>query len=162
MNITLDFDLDVLESITSIKQLYITTQFVLFILAIAFYLGFYISGKIFKSSLLKATSILMIVVSGLNYFFSGFLFDSNEFIKTTFGVVTLLGYGAVGIPFGIGILKLNTYLSSYASISGIFTIILYATMLTVVLIFMSVFLIVPVMILQLILLYKVKEYLQHT
>lgn len=162
LNITLDFDSDVLESITSIKQLYITTQFVSFILAIAFYLGFYISGKIFKSSLLKATSILMIVVSGLNYFFSGFLFDSNEFIKTTFGVVTLLGYGAVGILFGIGILKLNTYLNSYASISGIFTIILYATMLTVVLIFMSVFLIVPVMILQLILLYKVKEYLQHT
>lgn len=161
LNITLDFDLDVLESITSIKQLYITTQFVSFILAFTFYLGFYISGKIFKSSLLKATSILMIVVSGLNYFFSGFLFDSNEFIKTTFGVVTLLGYGAVGIPFGIGILKLNTYLSSYAT-SGIFTIILYATMLTVVLIFMSVFLIVPVMILQLILLYKVKEYLQHT
>jgi len=160
MNIAMEFNIDVVGSITSFKVVYLITQIASFVLAIAFYSGFYISGKIFKSTLLKVTAILMLVVSGSNYFFSGFLMNSNDFIATTFGVVSLLGYGAVGIPFGIGILKLHNHVGSYATITGIFTIILYATMLTVILIFMSVFLILPVMILQLILLYKVKEYLQ--
>lgn len=160
LNIALDFSIDVLGGIINFKGLYFITQIASFVLAIAFYSGFYTSGKIFKSTLLKATAILMLVVAGSNYFFSVFLMDSNDFIITTFGVVSLLGYGAVGIPFGIGLLKLNNHLGSYATITGIFTIILYATMLTVILVFMSVFLILPVMILQLILLYKVKEYLQ--
>ncbi len=160
LNIAMEFDIDVLENIINFKGLYFITQIASFVLAIVFYGGFYTLGRIFKSTLLKSTAILMLVVAGSNYFFSVFLMGSNDFIKTTFGVVSLLGYGAVGIPFGIGILKLKNNIGSYATITGIFTIILYATMLTVILVFISVFLILPVMILQLILLYKVKEYLQ--
>jgi len=160
LNIAMEFNIDVLGSIINFRTLYFITQITSFVLAIVFYSGFYTSGRVFKSTLLKATAILMLIVSGSNYFFSVFLMDSNDFIATTFGIVSLLGYGAVGIPFGIAILKLNNNIGSFASITGIFTIILYATMLTVILIFMSVFLFLPVMILQLILLYKVKDYLQ--
>lgn len=160
LNFTLDFGVSVFESITLFKMVYFFVQIASFLLAIAFYLGFFISGKVLTNTLLKVTAILMLVVSCCNYFFSWFLMDSNDFIVTSFGVVSLLFYGAVGIPFGIGILKLNKHIGYYATITGIFTIILYATMITVILIFMSVFLLLPVMILQLILLYRIKEYLQ--
>ena len=110
--------------------------------------------------MLKVSAILFMVVEITNFGISAFMFDADENTTLYYGLFSLVFYGCVGIPFGIGILKLKKHLGQYAAVTGIFTIILYAALLTVILIFMSLFLLLPVMILQLILLYKVKEYLQ--
>lgn len=158
LNFALEFEVSVFENPTLFKSVYLVTQIISVILVVSFYSGFYFTGKIFKNSLLKVTAILMLVVSICHYFFSAFLMDSNSFIVTTYAVTSLLFYGAVGIPFGIGILKLQKHLGQYSTITGIFTIILYVCMLTVILVFMVLFLWLPVMVLQLILLYKIREY----
>jgi transcriptional regulator with XRE-family HTH domain len=160
LNIIREFDFVAIPNVTNFNLLYTNTQIAAAIGCIFFYFGFYHTGKIVSNSLLKISSIIMMVAAIANYFFSWFLLEANEFIQTVFGVIILLSLGAIGIPFGIGIYKLKNHYNQYASVTGIFTIILYATMLTVLLIFVSVFLLIPVMILQLILLYKIKENLQ--
>ncbi len=143
------------------ESLYVTVQIVCAVCAFAFYFGFFTTGKILKNSLLKVSAILFMIVEITSYSISAFLFDANEYTSLYYTLFVLVFYGCVGIPFGIGILKTQKYLGQYASVTGIFTIILYSTMLTVILVFISLFLCFPVMILQLILLYKIKEYLQN-
>ncbi len=152
-----------IESITKsplFSILFVYTQLSSAICALFFYLGFYISGKVYNIPLLKASAIILAFVSISNYFFAAFLIDANPFIRTVFGVVSLISYGAIGIPFGIGLLKLDQFIGQYANITGVLTIILYAAMLTVILVFLAIFLLLPVLILQLILLYKIKT--KHT
>lgn len=161
LNIIKEFDFVSLPDVYSFNVLFTNTQIASAIGCAFFYLGFYHIGKIHSNSLLRIASIIMMIVAIANYFFSWFLLEANEFIQTVFGVIILLSIGAIGIPFGIGIYKLKSQYYQHASVTGIFTIILYATMLTVLLLFVSVFLLVPVMILQLILLYKIKENLQR-
>lgn len=143
------------------ESFYVTVQISSALCAIIFYFGFFISGKVLKNTLLKVSSLLIAVVALSMYIISAFLWDIDKFTSLYFGITTAVFYGCAGIPFGIGIVRLQKHLGQYATITGIFTIILYATMFTVILIFMSVFLLLPVMILQLILLYKTKEFLQN-
>jgi len=161
LNISLEFDLDVLGDYFSFNATYIVTQVASIVLAICFYFGFYKTATILKNDLLKVTSILMIIVSIANYFISILVLDSDDGTSLAFGVISAICYGAVGIPYGIAIFKLNTYVGTYATITGIFIIIFSACLLTVILSFLSIFLFVPVMVLELILLYKIKERLQH-
>lgn len=142
------------------ESLYVTVQIICAICAFAFYLGFFTTGKIVKNSLLKVSAILFMVVEITNFGISVFLFDAEKYTALYYGIFTLVFYGCVGIPFGIGILKLQKHLGQYATVTGIFTIVLYASMLTVILVFIVLFMWLPVMILQLILLYRIKEYLQ--
>ena len=141
------------------EGLYTTLQFVCAICAFFFYFGFFAAGKALKNSLLIVSSILFMVVEITNFSISGaFLYDASDSAGLYFGIISMIFYGCVGIPFGIGILKLNKHIGQYATIIGIFTIILYAMMITVILIFMVLFMWLPVMVLQLILLYKIREY----
>lgn len=141
------------------EGLYTTLQFVCAACAFFFYFGFFTAGKTLKNSLLTVSSILFMVVEITNFSISGaFLYDASDSSGLYFGIISMIFYGCVGIPFGIGILKLNKHIGQYATLSGIFTIILYAMMITVILIFMVLFLWLPVMIMQLILLYKLREY----
>jgi len=144
------------------QTLYVIVQIVCAICAFIFYLGFFMTGKTLKNSLLKVSALLFIVVEVISYNISAFMFDAEKFTSLYYSIFTMIFYGCVGVPFGIGILKLNNHLGSYATITGIFTIILYATLLAVILFFVAMFLWLPVMILQLILLYKVKEQYDFT
>lgn len=141
------------------EPLYMTVHLVCLICAFMFYFGFFTTGKILKNSLLKVSAILFMVVEIISSGLYAFMFDASESTVLYYSLFVLGFYGCVGIPFGIGILKLQRHLGQYATLTGIFTIVLYATMLTVILIFISLFLWFPVMILQLILLYKIREYI---
>ncbi len=157
----IDFDLQSKIDFSVTKPLFVFVQILSAICAIGFYFGFFTIGKVLKNSILKVSSLLFGIVATLMYLISAFLYNPDEFTSIYFGITIAVFYGAVGIPFGIGILKLQKHLGQYTTVTGIFTIILYATMFTIILAFISLFLWLPVMILQLILLYKIREYLQN-
>ncbi|MFA7444796.1 MAG: helix-turn-helix transcriptional regulator [Flavobacteriaceae bacterium] len=140
------------------EPLYMTAHLVCVACAFVFYLGFFTTGKLLKNTLLKVSAILFMVVEIISSGVYAFMFNASESTALYYSLFVLGFYGCVGIPFGIGLLKLQKHLGQYATLTGIFTIVLYATMLTVILIFISLFLWFPVMILQLILLYKIREY----
>src|SRR5690606_13657207 len=104
------------------------------------------------------SAILFMVVEIISSGVYAVMFNASESTALYYSLFVLGFYGCVGIPFGIGLLKLQKHLGEYATLTGIFTIVLYATMLTVILVFISLFLWFPVMILQVILLYKIREY----
>lgn len=142
------------------EPLYVTVHIISAICAFGYYFGFFTAGKILKNTLLKVSAILFLVVEIISSSIYSLMYNADEHTILYYSLFVLGFYGCVGVLFGIGILKLQKHLGQYATITGIFTIILYATMLTLILVFISLFLWFPVMILQLILLYKIKEYLQ--
>lgn len=142
------------------NSLYVAVQILSIICVFFFYYGFLLSGKVFNNSLLKVTAILMMIVEISCFTTGAFLFDADKYTTTFYGITTLILYGCAGIPFGIALFRLKKYFGEYATLTGIFSIILYAMMLTVILAIISLFVWIPVIILQVILLYKIREYIE--
>lgn len=140
------------------KTLNTILELICLISSFGFYFGFFKAGEMLNNSLLKVTSLLFMVVGIISFSTTIFMDDAEKFTTLYYVISSMIFHGCVGIPFGIGILKLNNHFGKYATITGIFTIILFSSLLTVILFFVSIFLALPVMILQLILLYKIKEH----
>ncbi len=125
--------------------------------SVAFFVGYYIIGKIYKNFLLKVSSILMISVTIMSCLLTLYTIHWDENTKTILAFVEMSIIGAVGIPFGIGIMKSNQNNDQFTKITGIFTLIVYGSLLTIIFSLFSIMFYFPVLILQLILIYKIRE-----
>jgi len=145
----------VLNSIVySILKLIILTAIILFMR------GFVLSGKIFKNYLLKITSLIFIFLCFTFYAYDILSLYFGEFdFKIVIGIQGVT-YGIIGILLGIAVIRLQNALGVMAKITGIFEIITYGCMATVVLGFLGYFLLTPTIILEIILLYKISEMLR--
>ena len=131
-----------------IKALVILTNGLLFF-------GFLIAGNVLKNHLLKIASFLMMFALLCFYVFDILsAFYSNLDVELVF-LAGSLGFGVVGIVFGIALLKARKQLGPIALASGITELIMAGCMLSVVLSPLTFFLLIPAIILEVLVLYKV-------
>ncbi len=122
--------------------------------------GFVLSGKLFKNYLLRITAFIMIVLSGFFYIYDiASLFIGNFDYQFILGAQSI-SYGIIGILLGISVLRLQKSLGTIATVTGIFEIITYGLMTTIILAIVGLFLISPMLILEVILLYKITAMLK--
>lgn len=127
---------------------------------ILFTRGFILTGKIFKNYLLRVTAFIFIFIGVLFY-----IYDILSLYIVDFEYQFVLGaeavtYGVIGILFGISILRLQNGLGTLATVTGIFEIITYGFMVTIILSLIGLVLLTPTIILEIILLYKVSQMLK--
>ncbi|WP_074405517.1 MULTISPECIES: helix-turn-helix domain-containing protein [Aquimarina] len=127
---------------------------------ILFTRGFILTGKIFKNYLLRITAFIFIFIGVLFY-----IYDILSLYIVDFDYQFVLGaeavtYGVVGILFGISVLRLKNGLGTLATVTGIFEIITYGFMVTIILSLIGLVLLTPTIILEIILLYKVSQILK--
>lgn len=127
---------------------------------ILFTRGFILTGKIFKNYLLRITAFIFIFIGVLFY-----AYDILSLYIVDFDYQFVIGaeavtYGVIGILFGISILRLKNGLGTLATVTGIFEIITYGFMVTIILAIVGLFLLTPTIILEIILLYKTSQMLK--
>ncbi|MEO0572791.1 MAG: helix-turn-helix transcriptional regulator [Bacteroidota bacterium] len=117
--------------------------------------GFLIAGSIMKNHLMKIASILMLIALLASYLFD-ILSIFNKGLDI--GIILLaqgISFGFMGVLFGVSILKSRTILGNTGLASGIAELFLAFCLLTVILSPIALFLFFPVVVLQILVLYKV-------
>lgn len=127
---------------------------------VLFMRGFVLSGKIFKNYLLRITAFIFICTSIIVY-----IYDIVSLYFGEFDFNIILGaegvtFGIIGILLGIAVIRLQNALGTLAKVTGIFEIVAYACMATIILGFLGYFLLTPTIILEIILLYRISEMLK--
>ncbi|WP_350284508.1 helix-turn-helix transcriptional regulator [uncultured Croceitalea sp.] len=136
---------------------HVTVKFLALFLNVLLLYGFLISGRLLKNYLMKVTTILLFVA------LCGFyVYDIISVFNASLEMVVVLlaesiTFGALGVLFGVAILKSRDILGNTGLASGILELLLAGCYLTVVLSPMALFLFFPVVILEVLVLYKVSS-----
>lgn len=129
---------------------------------LVFYMGIIKLGDFFENRLLSIATYLLIALSvfmtGTDIF--SVFYDGSPTIWITLGTGLLMGFGAVGIIFGLGLLRLQDSMGQSAKAAGVLEIIGGICMVTVILIIIGVMVYIPAMILEIVLLYKAYEFVR--
>lgn len=119
--------------------------------------GFLIAGNLLKNYLMKIASILMMVLLlGFYVFDIVSVFNEALDIKIIF-LAEAISFGFIGVLFGVSILKSRAILGTVGIVSGIAELLIAFCMLTVVLSPIALFLFLPVILLEILVLYKVSK-----
>ncbi len=154
----IDADLELSDALNVSTPFYLSVKIISFITMLFFYAGFVVSGSLFKNYLLRISSILVMILLGIGYAFDVYSWfqpsDSEDYFWFGYSIFI----GCAFVLNGMGILRLKKQVgTTLAAVSAIFTIITGTTLITVFLFVIGLFFLIPVSILQLILLYKIKE-----
>ncbi len=165
------FILSVFESVTDYfmyakdlmvynKILFVILKTAVLISFVYFQRGFILIGGLFKNYLLKITSYLLIVCTALiiGYEIVSIFYNSVEKEYVMGGAV--LTFGSIYVVHGIALIRLKNLVGGIANYAGIFEIISGCFLITVVFSFVGFFLLLPVELFQIIILYKVVELIQ--
>lgn len=117
--------------------------------------GFLIAGNLLKNHLMKISSLLMMVVL-LGFYVFDILSVFNDALNIEIILIAqTISFGFVGILFGISILKSRVVLGTTGLASGVAELLLAFCLLTVVLSPIALFLLFPVIILEILVLYNI-------
>ena len=117
--------------------------------------GFLISGKLLKNYLMKVAVVLMMIANMGFYAYDIIsIFNDSLSIEVIF-LADSVTFGALGILFGISILKSRVVLGNTGLVSGMVELIMAACLLTIIFSPIALFLFFPAVILEILLLYKV-------
>ncbi|WP_109301698.1 helix-turn-helix domain-containing protein [Aquimarina sp. AU474] len=147
------------EMITN-NIVYIVLKLVILAAIILFTRGFILTGKIFKNYLLRITSFIFILVGCLFYVYDIISLFIGELDYQFIMGAEAITYGVIGILFGISILRLKNGMGPLATVTGVFEIVTYSFMTTVILSVVGFVLLTPTILLEIILLYKISEMLK--
>ncbi len=157
----------VLEVIKGRKELsgllltsYIAFALVVHLVDLVYFWGFKIIGEKTKNKILLVSAYILLVFtvfSFLQVVLEQFFMVLDNII---IGVLILIVFGAIHIPFGIGILKLKKQFGGIATAAGVMTIITGASFLTFILSFIGLILLIPMIILHVVLLFKAAKKLK--
>lgn len=124
---------------------------------IFFMRGFVLAGKILKNYLLKIAAFIIIFVSGLFYLYDIIsLFTWELSIDFVLGAASI-SYGIISIFFGIALFRLQNALGVLAVVAAIFELVSAIFFLTVLLSWVGLLFLLPAVILEVVLLYKIME-----
>jgi transcriptional regulator with XRE-family HTH domain len=128
-----------------------------------FFAGFYAIATRYKSQLLKVITILLMatfVISNCVAVFTLHVVDETFAVRV---VVEAVVFGVLQLVFGIGILQLHRKLGPLAQVSGILEVIVGVCFGTVIFAYLGLFLLIPAVILETLLRYKLskKESITH-
>ena len=146
------------EGTLSVSQpLYIVLKIGVITSLLFFMKGFILTGKILNNYLLRITASIFIFASGIVYLFDIISLFTEGINYESVMVAEAIVFGIIGILFGISVLRLKNALGSIAQITGVFEIITFSLILTVVLALAGFVLMIPTTILEIILLFKVTQ-----
>ncbi|SRX52684.1 helix-turn-helix domain-containing protein [Aequorivita sp. CIP111184] len=142
------------------KAAYISMKFIVMIAYIYFLWGFVLSGKIFNNYLLKIGVFFLI---GTTILFYGYDMISLYFepFNIEYVVVTQSIFSGIGsIIFGLAIMRLKEPLGKIPEIAGGFEVVSGILFAMVFMAWLGITFLIPAIILQIILLYKIEEFVK--
>lgn len=154
----MDIELEFTKTLEISSEFYVTIKVLSFISMLFFYTGFIVSGTIFKNYLLRISSVLIIVLFGIGYVFDIYSWFTPSESEEYLWVALCIFIGCAFVLKGIAVMRLKNYLgTNLPTVTAIFLIITGATFITVLLFLIGLFFLIPVSLLQILLLYKIKE-----
>lgn len=117
--------------------------------------GFLISGKILKNFLMKVAAILIMIALACFYTYDMVSIFSGSMDFEVIFLAEAVAFGALGVLFGIAILKSREILGITGIVSGAAELLLAICLLSILLAPIALFLFLPVIILEVLVLYKV-------
>lgn len=139
------------------NYIYIPLKLVVLASIILFLRGFILTGNILNNYLLKIVVFIMLIFSVAYYALdiASLYFESLD--HSVMMIAQSISFGIVGILMGIAMLRLQKALGTLATVTGIFEIVAYACFAIVVLAAGGAMLLIPTIILEIIILYKVAQ-----
>ncbi len=153
--------IEVLKSLKIITGEYVVFYVIAYLIYIVTYVlfirGFVLVGKKLDLSFLINMSHLLIVGSIIWTVIQMFTPIFPQLEGLLYQIIVLFVFGAISIPFGISLLKLKKKFGGIATGAGVLNIIIGASLVTVLLSFIGVFLFFPAYILEIILLFNASK-----
>jgi len=143
---------------------YVTVKLIALVSFAFFMRGFVIVGSTFNSYLLQIITVIIVVFMFFAGIYDMFTLGSNNYLDNLdqfAGVSRALTSGILQILFGISLLKLNSKLGIIVSVTAAFEIIVGVFFISIIGVFVGLFLLIPTEILEIIVLYKVVEKLKN-
>jgi transcriptional regulator with XRE-family HTH domain len=125
--------------------------------------GFIILSVIFENSLLKVTAYLLISVTLCKGILdvSSLSAENVESVWIPYALIAIV-MGALGIVFGVALLRLQDSMGELSRIAGILEITMGCLLVTVVLFFISYIVLIPAVVIEILVLYRGYEYLSQS
>jgi transcriptional regulator with XRE-family HTH domain len=142
------------------NAIYASLTIVMIVSFALFARGFIALSTVFENSLLKVAAYLFVVVTAGKGILdiSSLSVENIESIWIFYAVIAVV-MGAVGIVFGISLIRLQDGMGELARIAGILEIIIGCLLVTVVLFFITYVILIPTVVVEIIVLYRGYEYL---
>lgn len=134
--------------------LYTSIKVVSSVAFVLFFMGFLRIAKIYAHKLLEVVVYVFMIVYVLFEFYDIFLINFSEEAIAISLVAELLVFGVIQIIFGISLLQLKNKLGTLVQVSGVLEIIIGAFLATIVLAYLGLFLLIPTVIIEIIVIYK--------
>ncbi len=142
---------------------HITIKILSYLSYVFFIHGFLILGKLFQNYLMKISSILIIIILFLFYIYDiTSLFNEGTFPIEGILVAESIIMGTLGLLFGISIIKSAKKWGNLGYVAGGFEVLTAICFLTVILAIAGLFLQFPTIILEILLLYKIREMVEKS
>ncbi|WP_394750309.1 helix-turn-helix domain-containing protein [Spongiimicrobium salis] len=138
---------------------YISIELITLGTFILFMRGFILTGKIVKNYFLKIAAFITIFVSGLFYVYDILSLFIDEFSVDFILGASSIAFGMISIFFGIALFRLQPIIGSLAAVAAVFELIASFFFLTVILSWIGLIFLLPAVLLEVILLYKMMEML---
>ncbi len=138
-------------------SMYIVVKTISAISFVFFFVGFYTIAKRYSRQLLKVITLLLMtafVISNCIDVFTMQLIAETLAIRI---VIECIVFGALQVVFGIGILQLKSKLGQLAQVNGVLEILVGASLATVIFASVGIFLLIPTIIIEVLLLYKLAK-----
>ena len=151
--------IDALEE--SGKAFYSVTKVFLFITFLFFMQGYLALGQLFENYLLRVSSYLYCGVFFLTTavdILSLYLVNDDTVLWAILGAETI-AFGGLAVIFGIALLRLQDSMGRISKVAGVLEIIMGCLFISVLLAFVGLLILIPVVILEIVILYKGYEFL---
>jgi transcriptional regulator with XRE-family HTH domain len=144
------------------NAIYTGLTVVMVISFVLFARGFIALSVVFENSLLKVTGyLLMVVTLGRGILdVSSLSAEDVESVWIPYAGIAIV-MGALGIVFGVALLRLQDSMGELSRIAGILEIVMGCLLITVVLFFISYIVLIPAMVIEILVLYRGYEYLSR-
>lgn len=145
------------------NAIYASLTAVMVISFVLFARGFIALSTVFENSLLKVASYLMMIATLAKGILdvSTLGAENMESVWFPYAVISVL-MGAVGIVFGVSLLRLQDSMGELSRIAGILEIVMGCLLVTVILFFVTYIILVPAVVIEIIVLYRGYEYLSKS
>lgn len=144
------------------NAIYTGLTVVMVISLVLFARGFIALSVVFENSLLKVAAYLLIIatVSKGILDVSSLSVNDMESIWIPYAVIAVV-MGAVGIVFGVALLRLQDSMGELSRVAGILEIVMGCMLITVVMFFISFVIFIPAVVVEILVLYRGYEYLSR-
>ncbi len=163
VEVFVEADLEFNKTLAISSEFYVSLKIISCITMLFFYAGFVVSGTIFKNYLLRISSILLMVIFGIAYVFDIYSWFSPSESEGFLWIMLCIFIGCALVLHGISILRLKKHVGvNLSTVTAVLVISAGAAFITVLLFLIGLVFLIPVSILELILLYRIKELAENS